>query len=65
MSENTPSEQSQTLTGEPSPEELEAARAADEFDASNAASQAQTQLAALQAKNTELSDSFLRAKAEA
>lgn len=65
MSENTPSEQSQTLTGAPSPEELEAAQAADEFDASNAASQAQTQLAALQAKNTELSDSFLRAKAEA
>jgi molecular chaperone GrpE len=61
MSENTQSEQNQVLTGEPSPEELEAAQAADEFDAVNA----QSELASLQAKNTELADSYLRAKAEA
>jgi molecular chaperone GrpE len=65
MSENTPPEQNQTLTGAPSPEELEAAQAADEFDAMNAANEAQSQLATLQAKNTELSDNYLRAKAEA
>ena len=50
------------MTGAPSPEELEAAQAADEFDALNAA---QSDLAILQAKNSELSDSYLRAKAEA
>ena len=65
MPENIQPEQSQALTGEASPEELEAAQAANEFEAINAASQAQVQLAALQAKNTELSDSYLRAKAEA
>lgn len=65
MSENKQPEQNQDLTGEPSPEELEAAQAADEFDAMNAASEAQAQLAVLQAKNTELSDNYLRAKAEA
>ena len=59
MSENTPPEQNQALTGAPSPEELEAAQAADEFDAT------QAQLLDLQAKNTELSDNYLRAKAEA
>jgi len=58
MSEHTPSEPNQALTGAPSPEEIEAAQAADEFDA-------QSQLAVLQAKNTELSDNYLRAKAEA
>ena len=51
--------------GEPSPEELEAAQAANEFDAMNAANEAQAQVAILQAKNTELSDAYLRAKAEA
>jgi molecular chaperone GrpE len=65
MSENKQPEQNQALTGAPSPEELEAAQAADEFDAMNAANDAQAQLATLQAKNTELSDSFLRAKADA
>lgn len=59
MSENKYPEQNQTLTGAPSPEELEVAQAADEFDAS------QSELAALQAKNTELTENFLRAKAEA
>ena len=62
MSENKPPEQNQALTGAPSPEELEAAQAADEFDALTGA---QAQVATLQAKNTELSDSYLRAKAEA
>ena len=52
------------LTGEPSPEELEAAQAADEFDAQNELASAQAELATLRAKNTELSDSYLRAKAE-
>lgn len=65
MSENTQPEQNQALSGEPSPEELEAAQAANEYDAMNAANEAQAQLAVLQAKNTELSDSYLRAKAEA
>lgn len=58
MSENNSPEQDQVLTGAPSPEELEAAQAADEFDAS------QAQLAALEAKNKELADNYLRAKAE-
>ena len=61
MSQNTPPDQNQSLTGAPSPEELEAAQAANEFDAQNSA---QAELAILQAKNTELADSYLRAKAE-
>jgi molecular chaperone GrpE len=61
MSQNTPSDQNQNLTGAPSPEEQEAAQAANEFDAQNSA---QAELAILQAKNTELADSYLRAKAE-
>jgi molecular chaperone GrpE len=65
MSENKQSEQNQALTGEPSPEELEAAQAANEFEAMNSANEAESQLQALQAKNTELSDNYLRAKAEA
>jgi molecular chaperone GrpE len=62
MSDNTQPEPHQDLRGEPSPEELEAAQAANENDALSAA---QAELAVLQAKNTELSDSYLRAKAEA
>lgn len=62
MSKNTHPEQNQPLSGAPSPEELEAAQAADEFDAATAA---QSELATLQAKNTELTDNFLRAKADA
>jgi len=61
MSKNTLPEQNQPLTGAPSPEEQEAAQAANEFDAQNSA---QSELAILQAKNTELADSYLRAKAE-
>lgn len=62
MSNTNYPENNQTLSGAPSPEELEAAQAADAFDAANAA---QSELAVLQAKNTELADSYLRAKAEA
>lgn len=61
MSKNTQPEQNQPLTGAPSTEELEAAQAANAFDELNVA---QTEMAALQAKNTELADSYLRAKAE-
>ena len=69
MSENSQPEQNQSangmnagLTGAPSPEELEAAQAANEFDALCVA---QAEVATLTAKNTELADSYLRAKAEA
>ncbi len=69
MSENPQPEQNQSangmnadLTGAPSPEELEAAQAANEFDALCVA---QAEVATLTAKNTELTDSYLRAKAEA
>lgn len=68
MSEKLQPEQNQPLEGPASAEELEAAQAADEFDSmtlSQAAESAQAEVAALQARNTELSDSFLRAKAEA
>ena len=61
MSENTSTQQNQTLTGTPSPEELEAAQAANEFDALTAL---QTEMATLQLQNTELADNYLRAKAE-
>lgn len=49
------------LQGEPSPQELEAAQAANEADALAAA---QGELAALQAKNAELADQYLRAQAD-
>ena len=49
------------LSGTPSPEELEAAQAANEFDALTIA---QAEVATLQAKNTDLADNYLRAKAE-
>ncbi|MDD5324746.1 MAG: nucleotide exchange factor GrpE [Polaromonas sp.] len=61
MSKNTHPHQNQPLAGAPSPEELEAAQAAGEFDALTVA---QGELATLQAKNVELADSYLRAKAE-
>ncbi len=54
-------QQGQPLTGAPSPEELEAAAAANEFDELTIA---QAEVATLTAKNTELADSYLRAKAE-
>ena len=65
MPSNTSTEQNQNLTGAPSPQELEAAQAANEADAQNALPALEAELAALKAKNTELADSYLRAKAEA
>jgi molecular chaperone GrpE len=65
MSENNQPEQNQSLTGAPSPEELEAAQAANEFEALNELAAAQAEVATLQAKNTDLADNYLRAKAEA
>ena len=67
MSEPLQPEQNQSLsglTGAPSPEELEAAAAANEFEAVSELAVAQAEVATLQAKNTELADSYLRAKAE-
>lgn len=65
MQQNNSPDQNQTLTGAPSPEELEAALAANEVDAIEALPGLQAEILALQAKNTELADSYLRAKAEA
>ncbi len=65
MSEHKQTEQDQVLTGTPSPEELEAAAAANEADAEQALAALQAEFTALQAKNTELADSYLRAKADA
>jgi molecular chaperone GrpE len=65
MQQKNSPEQNQNLTGSPSPEELEAAQAANEVDAIEALPALQAELLALQAKNTELADSYLRAKAEA
>jgi molecular chaperone GrpE len=60
MSQNT--DPSQAPTGAMSPEETEAAMAANQQDALAAA---QAELATLQAKSAELADQYLRAKAEA
>ena len=68
MSEPTQPDQNQSLnqqlTGDPSPEELEAAAAANEHEAISELAAAQAEVATLTAKNTELADSYLRAKAE-
>lgn len=67
MSESKQPEQNQSLsglTGVPSPEELEAAAAANEHEAISELAVAQAEVATLQAKNTELANSYLRAKAE-
>jgi molecular chaperone GrpE len=67
MSEPKQPEQNQSpggLTGEPSPEELEAAAAANEHEAISELAIAQAEVATLTAKNTELADNYLRAKAE-
>ncbi len=64
MSEPNQPENPNALSGAPTPEELEAAQAANEAEAQDALSAAQTELAALQSKNTELADQYLRAKAE-
>jgi molecular chaperone GrpE len=52
------------LQGEPSPEELEAAQAANEAEALDALAVAQGELAALQTRNAELADQYLRAQAD-
>ncbi|MES2980561.1 MAG: nucleotide exchange factor GrpE [Pseudomonadota bacterium] len=65
MSENTSPENNQALTGEPTIEELEAAQAANEAESQELVAGLQAEIASLQAKNTELSDAYLRAKAEA
>ena len=62
MSENKNIPEGAALSGEPSPEELEAAAAANEVDA---LTQAQAELATLKAKAAELADQYLRAKADA
>jgi len=54
----------QTLQGEPSPEELEAAQAANESDAQDALASVQGELAILKAKNAELADQYVRAQAD-
>jgi molecular chaperone GrpE len=54
----------QTLQGDPSPEELEAAQFANEADALSELATVQAELAALQAKNAELADQYLRAQAD-
>lgn len=64
MSDNTPFSQAQPGTATPndaSPEEREAAQAADEAQALR---QAQADLAALQGRNAELAEQYLRAQAD-
>ena len=60
MTDPTQTESPAPLTGEPSPEELEAAAAASE----DALAQALTELAALKAKNAEMADLYLRGQAD-
>jgi len=62
MSEHTPHPENEPLGDTVSPEELEAAMAANDADA---LSQAQAELASLKAKNADLADQYLRAKADA
>ncbi len=54
----------ETLQGDLSPEELEAAQFANEADAQGELATVQAELAALQAKNAELADQYLRAQAD-
>ena len=54
----------QTLQGDPSPEELEAAQFANEADAQNELATVQAELATLRSKNAELADQYLRAQAD-
>ncbi|RYF65167.1 MAG: nucleotide exchange factor GrpE [Comamonadaceae bacterium] len=68
MSEQpTPPNDADALTGAPTPEELEAALAANEADAQAATQNLQgleAELAALKAKNAELNDQYLRGQAD-
>ncbi len=52
------------LQGDPSPEELEAALAANQAESQDALASLQADLAILQAKNTDLSEQYLRAQAD-
>ena len=62
MSDNTQNQFNPAENTPPSPEEVEAAQAANEVDSLTVA---QAELATLQAKNADLADQYLRAKAEA
>lgn len=53
-----------SLQGDPSPEELEAALAANQAESQDALASLQADLAILQAKNTDLSEQYLRAQAD-
>ena len=64
MPESKQPEQNQSLSGDFTPEELEAASAAQEFEDVSELAMAQAQVVTLTAKNTELADNYLRAKAE-
>jgi len=64
MTDPTKPEQNQTLQGAPSPEELEAALAANEADSLLTQSGLQSEVTALQAKNSELAEQYLRAQAD-
>jgi molecular chaperone GrpE len=57
-------DQSQSLDGSPSPEELEAALAANEADSLAAMTSLQAEVAALQAKNADLAEQYLRGQAD-
>src|SRR5215207_7338569 len=59
--QNPPSNPENFLQGEPSPEEQEAAQAANEADALAAAT---AEIAELRAKSAELADQYLRAQAD-
>jgi len=69
MTAETPQTDPHQLTGDPSPEELEAAQAANDAEALEAraaqsATDPQAALAELQAKNAQLADLYLRAQAD-
>lgn len=65
MTDPTQSEQNQSLQGSPSPEELEAALAANEADSLATQTSLQAEVTALQAKTAELAENYLRAQADA
>lgn len=64
MTDPKETEQNQSLEGAPSPEELEAALAANEADAQLAQTNLQAEVTGLQAKNAELAEQYLRAQAD-
>ena len=64
MTDPKQTEQNQALEGAPSPEELEAALAANEADAQTLQNNLEAELAVLQARNAELAEQYLRAQAD-